>query len=102
MMRISSSATNSTKGVLLCSAVLEKLARKSDLILTYCGEKHYLEYYIKPSFVWIERWILVCQIRVLVGSVSIYNLCLSFSNFYDVLSETAGGPGPILVIGTVH
>ena len=31
MMRISSSATNCTKGVCFCSAVLEKLASKLDL-----------------------------------------------------------------------
>ena len=33
MMRISSSATNCTKGVYFCSAVLEKLASKLALVL---------------------------------------------------------------------
>ena len=33
MMRISSSATNSTKGVYFCSAVLEKLASQLALVL---------------------------------------------------------------------
>ena len=48
MMRISSSATNCTKGVYFCSAVLEKLTSKFDLDLpleafdrTGSGSRHF-------------------------------------------------------------
>ena len=47
MMRISSRATNCTKGVLFCLAVFEKLATELGPSLSFLGEKHYLECNIK-------------------------------------------------------
>ena len=48
MMRISSSATNSFKGVCFCLAVFEKLARELGPGSTSCGAKQHFEYDIKP------------------------------------------------------
>ena len=43
MMRISSSATNGTKGVCFCSAVFEKFTGKLDTGLTPEERKHYID-----------------------------------------------------------
>ena len=84
MRRISSSASNCTKGD-FCSAVFENLAGKVDLSLTYWGEKHYNEYNIKLVMCWMPRWNFVLD-SCFSGSVPIYilysNLCNSDIEFW--------------------